>query len=462
MTVLVNVGEDCPIIDGLFEYCQISAGGSIAGAIKLNNGQADVAINWAGGLHHAKRGEASGFCYVNDIVLAILELLKYHQRVLYIDIDVHHGDGVEEAFYTTDRVMTVSFHKYGEFFPGTGNICDVGHGRGKYYAVNVPLRDGIDDESYRNIFEPIIGHVMEWYRPGAIVLQCGADSLAGDRLGCFNLSHRGHAGCLEFVKKFNVPLMILGGGGYTIRNVARCWAYETARAVDASLAEEIPFNDYFEYYGPDYSINVPPNNMPNLNSREYLQKLSARVIDNLRQMQFAPSVQMHTVPPDMFTGEVDSEEEGDGDRDRAGVKHSDDEFDQFFGLESLHRRRATSESIRQINPQSRVEQDDHDEYDEDRAESGNEDYGEGGSGGRRAYGAKESAEQKDLTARFEDLGVIKGVSNGEAQGDKDAGPMPVPASEPVLAPVSEQNPELKPDPGKQEGSNRDGHEAESP
>ena len=106
-----NVGEDCPIFDGIYQFCQTSVGGSIGGAVKLNEGESDVAINWAGGLHHAKKGEASGFCYTNDIVLAILELLKQHKRVLYIDIDVHHGDGVEEAFYTTDRVMTVSFHK---------------------------------------------------------------------------------------------------------------------------------------------------------------------------------------------------------------------------------------------------------------------------------------------------------------------------------------------------------------
>ena len=131
-------------------------------------------------------------------------LPRYHNRVLYIDIDVHHGDGVEEAFYTTDRVMTVSFHKFGEFFPGTGDIRDVGHGKGKYYSVNVPLRDGIDDASYHSVFEPVIEHVMLWYRPGAIVLQCGADSLAGDRLGCFNLSHKGHARCVEFVKKFKL------------------------------------------------------------------------------------------------------------------------------------------------------------------------------------------------------------------------------------------------------------------
>lgn len=120
--VTVNVGEDCPVFDGLYEFCQLSAGGSVAAAVKLNKQASEICINWGGGLHHAKKSEASGFCYVNDIVLGILELLKYHQRVLYIDIDVHHGDGVEEAFYTTDRVMTVSFHKYGEYFPGTGDL----------------------------------------------------------------------------------------------------------------------------------------------------------------------------------------------------------------------------------------------------------------------------------------------------------------------------------------------------
>ncbi|CAG2109130.1 unnamed protein product, partial [Medioppia subpectinata] len=133
-------GEDCPIFNGMYEFCQISAGGSISGAIKLNKKATDIAINWAGGLHHAKKSEASGFCYINDIVLAILELLKYQQRVLYIDIDVHHGDGVEEAFYVTDRVMTVSFHKFGKnFFPETGDLKDIGAERGKYYAINVPL-----------------------------------------------------------------------------------------------------------------------------------------------------------------------------------------------------------------------------------------------------------------------------------------------------------------------------------
>jgi histone deacetylase 1/2 len=105
----------------------VSCGGTIDASQVLLRGDASIAVNWGGGLHHAKKCEASGFCYANDIVLGILELLKYHPRVLYIDVDVHHGDGVEEAFYLTDRVMTVSFHQYGDdFFPGTGSINSVG------------------------------------------------------------------------------------------------------------------------------------------------------------------------------------------------------------------------------------------------------------------------------------------------------------------------------------------------
>lgn len=132
-----------------------------AAAQRLANGTSDIAINWAGGLHHAKKREASGFCYINDIVLAILELLRSVPRVLYIDIDCHHGDGVEEAFYTTDRVMTCSFHKFGEYFPGTGTLEDRGRGKGKGYAVNVPLKDGITDESFKSVFEPVSLVVIE-------------------------------------------------------------------------------------------------------------------------------------------------------------------------------------------------------------------------------------------------------------------------------------------------------------
>eukprot|EP00013_Stygamoeba_regulata_P025908 CAMPEP_0177647252 /NCGR_PEP_ID=MMETSP0447-20121125/10202_1 /TAXON_ID=0 /ORGANISM="Stygamoeba regulata, Strain BSH-02190019" /LENGTH=534 /DNA_ID=CAMNT_0019149827 /DNA_START=25 /DNA_END=1626 /DNA_ORIENTATION=- len=317
-----NVGEDCPVFDGLYKYCQLSTGGSVCAAAKLNSGESDIAINWAGGLHHAKKSEASGFCYINDIVLGILELLKYHQRVLYVDIDIHHGDGVEEAFYTTDRVMCVSFHKFGEYFPGTGDVRDVGAGKGKHYSVNFPLRDGVDDVSYESIFKPIIQKVMDCFRPDAVVMQCGADSLAGDRLGCFNLSLKGHADCVEFVKRFNLPLMVLGGGGYTVRNVARCWAYETAILLEKDIPDSIPFNDYFEYYSPEYSLSINPTNQDNLNTKDYLERYRDKILDNLSHcLDHAPSVQMR-MPPPRHSMESDDEDDDDPDA-RFIVRESD-------------------------------------------------------------------------------------------------------------------------------------------
>lgn len=319
-----NVGEDCPVFDGLYEFCQLSAGGSVAGAVKLNKQQTDIAINWGGGLHHAKKSEASGFCYVNDIVLAILELLKYHQRVLYIDIDIHHGDGVEEAFYTTDRVMTVSFHKYGEYFPGTGDLRDIGAGKGKFYAVNFPLRDGIDDDAYESIFKPLISKVMETYQPSAVVLQCGADSLSGDRLGCFNLTIKGHGRCVDYIKSYNIPLLLVGGGGYTIRNVARCWTYETSVALDTDIPNELPYNDYFEYFGPDFKLHISPSNMSNTNSSEYLDKIKTRLFENLRMLPHAPGVQMAPIPEDAINDPDENEDEDKQDFDeRISIRASE-------------------------------------------------------------------------------------------------------------------------------------------
>jgi histone deacetylase 1/2 len=261
-------------------------------------------------LHHAKKSEASGFCYVNDCVLAILELLKHHQRVLYIDIDIHHGDGVEEAFYTTNRVMTASFHKFGEYFPGTGDVQDVGAESGKNYAINFPLKDGMDDASFRSIFRPVIGKIMEVFQPGAVVLQCGADSLSGDRLGCFNLSIKGHADCVEYVKSFNIPMLVLGGGGYTLRNVPRCWTYETAVLLGVDVKDALPYNDYFEYYGPDYRLHMPVSNMENLNTSEDLDKVKVQLFDILKQIEPAPGAQIDTgssmaAVPDHSLPEVD-------------------------------------------------------------------------------------------------------------------------------------------------------------
>jgi histone deacetylase 1/2 len=242
---------------------------------------------------------------VNDIVLGILELLKFHQRVLYIDIDIHHGDGVEEAFYTTDRVMTVSFHRFGDFFPGTGALRDVGIQNGRNYSINYPLLEGMDDLSYEHIFKPVMEKVMELYNPGAVVLQCGADSLTGDRLGNFNLTLKGHGKCVEYMKSFNKPLMLLGGGGYTIRNVARCWTNETALALGIQLPDAIPPNDYIQYYSPDYRLHLDSDpSLQNANSKDYLFKCTSVILENLRSLQAAPSVEFSQVPSEFCIREA--------------------------------------------------------------------------------------------------------------------------------------------------------------
>ena len=163
---------------------------------------------------------------------------------------------------------------------------------------------GIDDLSYESVFKPVIEKVMDIYRPTAIVLQCGADSLTGDRLGNFNLTLRGHAACVQYVKSFNVPTLVLGGGGYTVRNVARCWAYETSVLLNQPVENQIPYNDFFEYYAPDFLLHLTPSSAENLNKPDILQNIVSRVLQNLKNIQGAPSVQMQPIPPDFILADT--------------------------------------------------------------------------------------------------------------------------------------------------------------
>ncbi|KAL6870976.1 hypothetical protein ACP4OV_014824 [Aristida adscensionis] len=253
-----KINDDNPVIAGLWDYCLRYAGGSLAAARALAGGGYRVAINWSGGMHHACHGEAGGFCYVNDIVVAVRALLGRFRRVLYVDVDAHHGDGVEAAFADDPRVMTVSFHQYDgvDFFPGTGKVDDVGGEHARYRALNVPLEAGTGDERYHALFRPITARAMEVFRPGAVVLQSGADSLAGDRIAGLGLSVRGHAKCLRLLLGYDVPLLLLGGGGYTINHVAACWCYETAVAIGKEIPNEIPEHGYKGYYkSQDYELH---------------------------------------------------------------------------------------------------------------------------------------------------------------------------------------------------------------
>lgn len=343
-----NFGSDCPVFDGLWGYCRMYAGASLDAAHKLVNNQSDIAINWSGGLHHAHKKQASGFCYINDIVLAILELLRVHPRVLYIDIDVHHGDGVERAFASTDRVVTLSFHKYDTkmvtdqremaFFPGTGDVNETGpkhpDNPGAHHSLNVPLDDGINDDMYTSTFEKVTTAVIASFQPTAIVMQCGADSLGVDRLGRFNLNIKAHGACLEFIKRQKIPLLVLGGGGYTARNVARLWCHETSVCTSTPLSNEIPsFVPYRQAFeGPEngegklYPSLTDPKRFANANRKKKLEETYRLITEQLRYLNGAPSVQMQRVPDSWMDirreidREIDEEEleddDGEGRREK--------------------------------------------------------------------------------------------------------------------------------------------------
>ena len=316
---------DCPTFAGIWDFCTSYAGSSLSAAKTLMSGTSDVAINWSGGLHHAQKNEASGFCYVNDINMAILYMLRLFPRVLYIDIDIHHGDGVQNAFYHTDRVMTLSFHKFCPvtrdeyFFPGTGCLKETGVGRGSHYSLNFPLQDGITDALYLDVFKQVVDSVCASYRPSAIVLQCGADSLGSDKLGRFSLSIQGHAACVAHTKSKGLPLLVLGGGGYTLRNVARCWTAETAVLCDVQLDPDLPETPYHSFFAPDFSLypTLKPR-FENLNSRQYLHDVTCRIKEELRFIQHAPNVVMDWSPDFFQDPEQDDRIRDDRDDSESG------------------------------------------------------------------------------------------------------------------------------------------------
>nr|XP_027320754.1 histone deacetylase 8 isoform X1 [Anas platyrhynchos] len=282
---LSPAGYDCPATEGIFDYAAAVGGATITAAQCLLDGKCKVAINWPGGWHHAKKDEASGFCYLNDAVLGILRLRQKFDRVLYIDLDLHHGDGVEDAFSFTSKVMTVSLHKFSPgFFPGTGDVTDVGLGKGRYYSVNVPIQDGIQDEKYYQICETVLKEVYAAFNPEAVVLQLGADTIAGDPMCSFNMTPEGVGKCLKYVLQWQLATLVLGGGGYNLANTARCWTYLTGVILGRTLSSEIPDHEFFTEYGPDYVLEITPSCRPDRNEPQRIQEILNLIKGNLKHV----------------------------------------------------------------------------------------------------------------------------------------------------------------------------------
>jgi len=245
----LGVGDN-PIFRGMNEISRLKTGGGLAGARLLLEGACDVAFNFSGGLHHARPARASGFCIFNDVAVAIHWLLTQGQRVAYVDIDAHHGDGVQFAFDDTDRVLTISLHQDGRtLFPGTGFADETGHGRGEGYSVNVPLRPGSDDKTYLWAFRELVPPLVRRFAPDVLVTQLGVDTHYLDPLTGMALTTAGHIALFgELAALTPGKWLACGGGGYNLDVVPRSWTLAFGAMSGQEFPDALP-EAYREQYG---------------------------------------------------------------------------------------------------------------------------------------------------------------------------------------------------------------------
>ena len=247
--------DDTPVFSGIYEASRLLAGGSIDAARRIIVEDCS-AFNIGGGLHHAMPSQASGFCVFDDPALAISVLKERFERVLYIDIDGHHGDGVQQIFYEDPDVLTISMHESGLYlFPGTGFIDEIGSGPGLGYSVNIPMPMYSGNEEYRRAFEEIVPRLFDWFEPQAVVAQLGVDTHYTDPLTTLNMSLTGYTNLVQRIIELTGQhaggrLLALGGGGYNMEVVPVAWTCVL------HLLRGEPLPDYLSPYWVEFFMNL--------------------------------------------------------------------------------------------------------------------------------------------------------------------------------------------------------------
>ena len=228
--------EDCPIFPGLNEFIKLYVSATLTGVHRILEENANVAFNPLGGFHHASRAHAEGFCYINDAIVAIDALLAHGLRVAYIDIDAHHGNGVQDAYWQDDRVLVISLHEdpTGQY-PGTGYETEIGEGIGRGHTVNLPLPRNTDDEAFAWVFDEVVLPAVEAFEPNVVVAIVGGDTHRSDPLTDLSLTNNGIVTVMERIRDFSHHLLLLGGGGYNTKATIRAWAriWATVNRIDA-------------------------------------------------------------------------------------------------------------------------------------------------------------------------------------------------------------------------------------
>lgn len=237
---------DVPTFDGMDTAARALVGGTLHGARLIESGEATRVLQLGGGLHHAQRKLASGFCVYNDLSVAIQHLRDAGRRVAYLDIDVHHGDGVQNLHYEDPEVLTISLHESGRYlFPGTGTVHETGSRTGAGTSVNVPLEPFTEDESFLNVFERVVPYILETFRPEVMVVQCGADAHFSDPLADLLLTTRAYEQLFSQIFALadahcDGRLLLTLGGGYQPDATVRTWTLLTLLATGHDLPETLP------------------------------------------------------------------------------------------------------------------------------------------------------------------------------------------------------------------------------
>ncbi|MHB1419931.1 MAG: acetoin utilization protein AcuC [Bacillota bacterium] len=287
---------DNPVFPGMHQAASLVVGATLTAAELVMEGKADHAVNISGGLHHAHRARAAGFCIYNDVGVAIRWLQKkYGARVLYIDTDAHHGDGVQFGFYNDPSVLTVSFHESGRYlFPGTGGTQELGQGDGFGYTVNVPLEPYTEDQSWEEALLEILPPLARAFRPDIIISQNGCDGHLWDPLS--------HLAATTSLYR-TIPALVhslaheysdgrwiaVGGGGYDIwRVVPRAWALLWGEASGRTLPVKVPENWMKKWQGSapvalPISMNDTTQNIPPQPRRAEISKKNALIVRQIQE-----------------------------------------------------------------------------------------------------------------------------------------------------------------------------------
>ena len=271
--------DETPAFPGMYEIEGLKVGAALTGARLIVEGQAQAAFSFGGGMHHARPSLASGFCVFNDVAVAIHWLLRQGLRVAYVDIDVHHGDGVQAAFYDTDQVLTISLHQAGIlFYPGTGFPEELGTGDGYGYSINLPFLRYTGEKLYLRAFRQVVPPLVRQFAPDVLVTQLGVDTHYRDSLGSLRLTTRGYVALVEEFETLaqgSGRWLAFGGGGYAADVVPRAWTLAYGVMSGQTFPDELP-PAYSERHGPgrlhDTAGPEPAEEWVVEKTREYVEK----------------------------------------------------------------------------------------------------------------------------------------------------------------------------------------------